>query len=390
MSLLTFQDALDQLQLYVAGTQMTRAKGDMRHAIHAALQAVYQERSWTYYQSAWSFSSRAGMTTGTVGYSHAGLVLTITGNTWPTWADRGTVLANDLYGDIDRATTYSAYVDPNFNFGQTISDGTTYTLFQDKFTLPELFQNLGVAVTASDGTLLRYITPEEYVYRRSFGQEIGYPTEYTILNDPDVIGRYAMALYPSPDEIRTYYVKFMRAYRELKLTGDDTSSQQGTVTIGNGSKYVTGTSTAFNSVAHKNAILRVGDTLNVPTGIRGLHPWIEQFQIAHVAASSGSEALILRSTAGQAFTTAKYVITDPVDIPAELEQAFLKRCRVELCECRPETKKSEEWGRAMKAYEDALHLATRHDSKDDTPKVFGGFTGTPYGIPERPLEAEDD
>lgn len=388
MSILTFQDALDQLQLYVAGTGMTRAKGDMRHSIHAAQQAVYQERNWTYYRSAWSFSTRPSMTTGTVGYSHAGLTLTITGNTWPSWADRGTVLANSLYADIDRATTYSAYVDPNFNFGQTIADGTSFTLFQDKVTLPELFQNMGVTVSGGDGMLLTYMSPEEYVYQRSFGQELGLPTRYTIMNDPDVIGRYALALYPSPDETRTYYVKYQRAYRELKLTGDETTSQQGTVTIASGSRNVTGTGTAFNSNSHKNAILRVGDTTNVPTGIRYLHPWIEQFQIAHVAASSGAAAMILRSAAGQTFTTAKYIITDPIDIPPELEQAFLKRCRVELCECRPETKKSDEWGRAMKAYEDALELATPHDSKDNAPKAIGMNFGV-YGIPERPLGDED-
>lgn len=389
MSLLTFQDALDSLQQYTAGTGMTRAKGDMRHAIHAAIQAVYQERSWTYYQSAYSFGTRAGMTTGTVGYSHAGLVLTIAGNTWPSWADRGTVLANGLYGDIDRATDYSAYVDPNFNFGQTIADGTTYTLFQDRFTLPELFQNIGVTVTASDGTLLRYMTPEEYVYRRSYGQEIGYPTCYTVINDTDVIGRYAIALYPSPDEVRTYYLKYMRAYRELKVTGDESANQQGTVTISSGSKYVTGTGTAFNSNTHKNAILRVGDTVNVPTGIRGQYPWIEQFQIAHVAAASGASALVLRSTAGQAFSAAKYVITDPVDIPPELEQVFLKRCRLELALCRPDTKKGQDVALAQAAYEEALSGAVRHDSKDDTPKVFGGYIPSPYGIPDRPLEAED-
>lgn len=390
MSLLTFQDALDLLQIYTAGTAMSRAKQDMKHAIHAAQQAVYQEREWTYYESAWSFATRASLTTGTLGYSHASLTATITGTKLPSWADHGTIIANSLFGDIDRATTYSAYMDPNFNFGQTIDDGETFTLFQDKYTLPELFQNIGLTVTAADGYLLQYITPEDYVYRRSYGQDIGYPTEFTIVNDPNVIGRYAIALYPSPNELKTYYVKFRRAYRELKLTGDESTSRQGTVTIASGSKYVTGTSTAFNNNTHKNSILRVGDATNVPTGIRGQHPWIEQFQIANVAASSGSEAIVLRSSAGQAFTTAKYVITDPIDIPPELEQVFLKRCRVELCECRPETKKSEEWGRAMKAYEDALRAATNHDSKDDTPKIFGGGLRVPYGIPERPLNAEDD
>ena len=390
MSLLTFQDALDQLQLYVAGTGMARAKGDMRIAVHGALQSLYQERRWTYYGASWSFSTRASMTTGTVGYSHAGLVLEITGNTWPAWADRGTVLAENLYADIDRATTYNAYVDPNFNFGQTLAAGSSFQLFQDKITLPELFQNMGVTVSAGDGVLLGYMSPEEYVYQRSYGQEIGLPTRFTILSDPDVIGRYAIALYPSPNEVRTYHVKYQRAYRELKLTGDEASSQQGTVTIASGSRNVTGTGTAFNLNAHKNTILRVGDTQYVPTGIRREHPWIEQFQVAHVAASSGADAMVLRSSAGQTFTNAKYVLTDPIDIPGELEQAFLKLCRVELCECRPETKRSDEYARAMMAYQKALEGATAHDNKDDSIKVFGGYFPGGYGIAERPLGPEDD
>lgn len=384
MSLLTFQDALERLQQFTAGTSMSRALGDMKLAVESALHHVYAERSWTYFESSFSFSSRATMTTGTVAYSHGGLLLAITGNTWPAWADRGTVVANQLYGDIDRATTYNAYVDPNYNFGQNIDAGSTFTLFQDKFTLPDLFQNVSLTVSGGDGINLPYMSPDEYMYLRSWGQEAGLPTRFTILSDPDIIGRYAIALYPSPDQVTTYYVKYRRAYREIRLSGDEASSKAGTVAIAAGGKIVTGTGTAFNDANHKNAILRVGDATNYPTGIRGASPWIEQFQLSHVA-NTGSATL--RTPATRAFSGAKYVITDPIDLPPELKDAFLKRCRLELVLARPDTKK-QDYSLVQKAYDDAIEAAAALDNKNGAPIAIGYQPGVYF--PDRPIGEEQD
>lgn len=388
MSLITYQDALNMLMSFTGGTSYARANADIKQAVRSALAHLYRERSWTYYAQTYSFPTVESMTSGSIAYTHAGgRVVTLTGNVFPSWSERGSILSEGLFGDIDRWTTTSAVMDENVNFGQAIASGSTFELFQDHFLLPENFQNVNLSLRGSDGVILRYIPPEEFVYLKTFSQTTGDPSAYTIMSDTEQLGRYAIYLYPAPSSVTTYYLKYQRSYRELKLTGDETASSQGTVTLASGSKFVTGTSTAFASALHKGSVLRVSTTTTAPTAITGTNPFADQWQIANVAAASGSEALLLRGNAGQTYTAVAYVITDPIDIPPDLEDAFLKRCRLELCLSRSDTKK-QDIASAQMAYEEAYKNAAAADSKSRERRVTGG-SWRPAGLQDLALLDED-
>lgn len=372
MPILTFQDALKLMQDYTGGTSFSRNLADIKQAIRMALSGLYRDHVWTYYRTMWSFGTVDSFSTGTMAYSHAGgYTVTISGGNIADRfrsSQRGAILASSIVGEVDRFTTTTAIMDETLNWGQAVAASTTYTLFQDHFPLPKGFRNLNVTVRADNGNMLKYLAPEQFVYRRSFTAQTGEPTTYTIMADPKVIGQYAIYLYPAPSSLAMYRVQYTRAYDEPKITGDETASSAGTVTISAGSRYGTGSGTSFSNGSHKGAVIRFGDTSNVPTDWNGNYPFVEEAVIANCSSTTAFE---LRTVTTNAFSAVKYQLADPIDISPDMYDAFIKRCRLEVAQLRPDTK-SKELPMAIAAYEEALQIARGGDTKEHSVRVTGG------------------
>ncbi len=373
MSILTFQDALDLMQAYVGGTTFSRTAADVKQAIRMALSGLYDERAWTYYRTTWQFNTPDAFSSATIAYSHSGgyVVSLDSGNFADRFRNvqRGAILADSLVADVDRFTTNTAIMDANLNWGVALATGTSYELFQDNYALPEGFRNVNVTVRGDNGDVLRYVPPEEFLYLRSVSGNTGDPLVYTFMADPKIPGRYALYLYPGPSSRTAYRVQYTRAYREPRVTGDETAATAGTVTVSAGSRYVTGASSSFSSTLHEGAVLRFGTASAAPTGLNGSNPFTEEHAIANVSSTTAME---LRTTAVSAQSAVKYVISDPIDIPPDLKDAFIKRCRLEVAQLRPDTKKNEV-PLAMAAYEESLRKAKAADGKEHSIRVTGGL-----------------
>lgn len=387
MALTTYQDALEELVAFAGGTSFTRNQEDCQQAVADALTHVYQERRWTYYRSTWGFTTNAEQTGDIKYYTHdGGRILALSGSTFPSWANAGSVVLDSVIGDIDRVrATTQAVMDADLNFGQAVAAATSYILFRDHFTLPEGFQNVDVTVESATGTILRYLSPADFLRVKTRNASTGEPTAFTILSDPDHTGRYSLFLYPAPQSALTYRMHFHRAFRPLRLTGAETASTTGTVSISSGDDDVTGVSTSFSSSVHPGAVMRLSSSTTAPTRLVGSNPYTEQHVIESV---SSTTACRLRTTTAQAFSGVAMVISDPIDIPLGLQKAFRLRCRLELCNARPDTK-AKDAGHMQGAYEEAIEAAKSDDGKNDSPRVTGG-SPTRWDLGDNPAGEDDE
>ncbi len=67
--------------------------------------------------------------------------------------------------------------------------------------------------------------------------------------------------------------------------------------------------------------MRFGDTTNIPDGLGGLNPYVEQKKIISF---TNATTLVLDSAVDNAYTGVKYCISDPCDIPVSMIDALYR------------------------------------------------------------------
>lgn len=340
MPIITYEDAARRLQQFLGGTDLVRGNEDVKLAVSMAYEGLTSEHDWRYYHTEWGFNTVASVDT-TVTYTHSTLKAVLA-TAVSSWAVYGKLNVGNIIGEVDTLNTASnpatLVMSANINFNANVAAGTSATLFQSHFTLPELFRSIDQPLT-SDGTAfpLHYITPAEYVRLLNTGSPTGEAGYYTIMQDPENIGRMALFLYPGPSTVKSYRLPYIRAPRPLWFSGSESASSTGTVTVSSGGVSVTGTSTTFDE-RMEGSVIRLGNsTTHQPTDQHGPYPYINQRVIRTWSAASGAGALTLDAATTQAFSGVRFRISDPIDIDPCMIPAFYSRCRLELANLRPET-----------------------------------------------------
>ena len=356
--LFTFQDAAEHLWDTFNPAVKPPTGRELRMAKRAVIDAYRKlpmDAHWLYYQRRMIVTTEAEYAAGTVVYDHTGgsyeRMVTLTGGTWPTNAARGVLYFNGANYPIEsRKSNTVVTLGTNMNPGADVSS-TTYTWYRESYPLPVNFRKLYSLMDTTDGSFLYPLEntdPSDALMRSRIlrGGSTNRPQWYAVRNDGDYIGSMSILFGPAPSSARTYDMIYEIAPRELRTY----KSAAGTVSVTAGSTTVTGASTAFSSF-HVGSIIRfTTSTSDEPTpmmgGIDGTdNPFIAQRMITAVS-SATSLTIDAAVSATTAISSAKYTISDPVDLEVHaMLPYFLRLAEYEyaVLNKREDWKKREAW-----------------------------------------------
>lgn len=310
--MLTYSDMIEHAVDYLGGGANDRMQSPIRRAVINAYQRLTSNaKGWDYYIVDGRVNLNGLYSTGTITYTASTRTFVIAGGSWPSWAIYGQIRVANVVYDVESVSGTSLIVTSGNSPVSNIAAGTAFKLFQSQYTVPSDFQDIYI-VTSSSFPYQSYITPEEWFTIQRIFAFSGTPRYWTIAGSTNPkYGRKSLLVDPAPSTDAPHVFLYRRMARELRYSGSETASNQGTVTLTVGSATITGVGTAFNA-RMVGSVIRVSDsTTDIPGGLGSLNPYTEEFVIK---AFSDSTHVVATAAAVSAYTAVKYRISDPIDI----------------------------------------------------------------------------
>ena len=322
-TLWTYQDVIDHLSDWQGGIADAKLLRNIKRAILTAYRDITNARLWSYYNQRGRVTTVADYDTGTIAYTHSTRAVTLTTGTWPSWAARGVLLIDDVeYQVYSRDSSSQITLSVNSNPGENVASGTSYSIYQDTYTLPVDFTEAGEFKDIENSRVLDMVTPDEWLGLHNNGTTPSQPYAATIVQDPDYQGVMALRIFPPSDAVYRYDYMYRRMPRQL-LT-----PQYNTGTVTTSTTTVTGTSTSFTSNMLGSVIRFSSSTSTAPTGIPGANPFTAE---RIITAFGSTTSLTIDSALSAELTGVKYEISDPIDLEqGAMYSFFLRKCEYEL------------------------------------------------------------
>ncbi len=383
----TYADVVDGLAEFVGAHSQSANQSQLRKSIQSAYLEITQVFDWSFLNVNGRIHLKAAENTGTCVYDHTGgsseRLLTLTDATWPDWVIDASIQFGGVVSDIEsELTTTTATLDAMMNPGKDVESGS-FTLYPRWYRLPADFVSFTTPMEDTPWRLGTYITPTEMAQRDRYNPQTGDICYYTIGPVPDLLGAMGLFVYPASNADETFDFVYKRRPRQLRYAGTDANDYGGT--IGGTAAAITGTDTAFES-SMGGSILRIGGASYRPTGVEGLHPWVEQRSIKSV---SSTTELTLDATAtaySGTWSGKKYTITDPIDLDVVVYDAFLRLCEKKAAEALDLKSVSQ----ITRVAANAMALAKGGDARVKQRRVAGGGTaaGTRWAHTDRSTRVE--
>ncbi len=360
-AVVTFADSLDHLADVMGGSSLDTGQRLVRGAVISAYQRLTGERSWQYLYTPGRVTFVAPYSTGTVVYDHTGgtyeRMLTFSdamSSTIQGWAKFGRIrIAGYVYEVEDIKSSTVVTLMERLNPGADLA-AVAFDLYRNVYQLPADFRRLRPPTTKGIWWSY-YVSPSEWQSLEwHVNATSAYPFRWTVMNDPDRAAGWSLCIDPRATAVDFFDFTYVRWPRTLKRSGKETGSSVGTVAVSLNGTAVTGSSTTF-SADMVGSYIRFGDTSNVPDGLGGLNPYIEQKKIKSYTSAT---SITLDSAVEQAYLGAKYCVSDPVDIPISMQEAFNRCCEWQLAI----TSGMKDVGGKATLYNDALRLAFEQDA----------------------------
>lgn len=366
----TFHDLMCHALDYAGSSSASDVARDARRSALNGYQTFSNSARWTYYQQRGRLTTAPYYATGTIAYVHTGGAtcerqVTLTGGTWPLWAAFGVLVINNTpYSITSYKSTTVVQLSATSNPGADVAAGTAYTIYRDTYPLPSDFLAMDELINVGRVNALRYSKPNVWLSLQRIYHGPAVPYTYCITSDPHYFGSMALRLFPAPDQAYTLDFMYQRKPRSILIDEYTT----GTATVNNGAVAVTGIGTVWSS-KHIGSVLRLSaDTINLPDGRSGAHPFDVERTILDV---TGPTALTIDAAVTSAYAAVKYRISDPVDIEegamsVGLEREVEKQMRI----ARRITAMPEE----QEAYRMAMLAAREADSRSFATRVAGAHS----------------
>lgn len=324
--MLTYQDIVEHLITSTSGGPQDAEQKDIRSAIQRAYNEVVWMRDWQYYHTTGRIIFSDSWQ-GTVTYTPATRTVTkSSGDAFPSDATRHCMRINNVVAKVATRTSDSVLVlDSTLYFPDTYTSAVSASLYRSVYPLPSDFRNLDAPIDEARWAGFRYVS-QDTAMKMERAQDIqGPPSYWTVVKDPDGYG-YAVKVLGYPVDVETLDFTYRRTPRTLRLSGHESSSRAGTVSVAG--TTVTGSGTSFSS-AMVGSYIRFGTASAHPDTLGSMNPWQAEAKIAAVA-SATSMTIDTSST----YSGVKYVITDPVDAPDGMSNCILSAAEYWLARMR--------------------------------------------------------
>jgi len=335
---LTYSDLLDYITSLNDGGARSKDLRVYKESILGSYRDLSMTAEWDYYLGEGRIDLVANYNTGTVAYDHTGGAnerqLTLTGGTWPTWIKFGRVRFNEtVYKVESRVSSTIITLDSVFNPGEDVASSTTYESYRSVYSLPsDMWRLYDVAVEKSYWVTY-YISPTEWLQRERFVQSFGQTWAWTIMRDPDNDNLWALWVDPSPETAEPLGFIYRRRPRTLRWAGVETEARTYTASGSSGASTLT-TSTGLPSSMVGSVIRLSSDTTTHPTGLAGDNPYNEQHKITAISGTT----VTIDGTLGQAYTSTKIVVSDPVDMTETMIEALKAQVEYRLARMSNDTR----------------------------------------------------
>jgi len=316
----TFQDLVDQLTDLVQFQPGTRGSRHARRAVQEAYAEITRIGNFSRYDKQAQFVVPDEYITGTVAYSNATQLVTLSGGTWPTDVEyKRLVISTIAHRVLERQSDTVIKLGPADNPGADVTAGTSFRLITDTFRLPEDFRIALQVVDAGSQQLLSLSQDQSRSqYRFLAGEALASTPDQAVISS-SMGQRAVMTIVPPPAAGTVLAMLYKGNARPLNIECFDI----GTVTLVSGSTIAT-----FNNLTDSGAILPAdcaGATIRVaagqrsPTNIVGREVGGKDVNIPIAFETTIAERLTdatarLDDPPGANFTACGYVISDPLDI----------------------------------------------------------------------------
>jgi len=321
--LVTMDDLVSHCLDYVGASVDERNVRNARRAVQSAFREVVSSREWAYYNQIGYITTVASYSTGTIAYDHTGGAnerqVTLTTGTWPDWAASGTILISNIPYEVSTRVSGSIItLTAANNPGADVASGTTYTLYQDTYSLPGNFRHCDEMINFSNLAHVRYVDPAQWLEMHRVLRATGLPRVWTVQPSHKYQGILAAKFFPPPDAIYRFDFMYQKRPRNLNVSLYDL----GTVSTTDGSTTISGDGSYWTS-AMVGAVIRISSSTTDPvTGVEGENPYVIERVITDVASTT---SLTVDADPDQTLSDVTYSISDPVDIEAGAMLTYLLR-----------------------------------------------------------------
>ena len=368
----TVIDMVSHLRDFLGTNVNNEAQRVILRAIQAALRELANVRPWQYLYKRHRLQTNAPYSTGTVAFDVTGgsveRELLLTSGTWPTWAGDGTVaISNVTYEVFRKVSSTVLQFDSNITSALDIAAGTSYTLYQDTYTMPADFVASDRAYAEVSWGGMEYVQPNQWLQvTRYYRSSSDTPRYYTFMSSPRESGRFCIRIFPYPDSARTIDAIYHRRPRQILMDQYST----GTASSSAATTTITGSGTAWTSAMEGSVIRLSSSAATAPTDIAGSNPYVVERTIKLV---SSTTQLTVEESIDTTYSAVKYQISDPIDIDdGAMLEAYYRCCEKHVSIMRRLGDADE----AARRYAEALIRAEEADSRSFAGRIAGqGYLG---------------
>lgn len=332
-NLRTYRDAIDHLVVYADALGQESEQDRARQAVQAAYLDLALEDEWKYLTKHDRLNVSAKYSTGTVTYTASTRTLVFSDGSVPTWARYGRILIGsdtNVYRIAERSDASTCTLETNFAPVDDASE-QTFTLYRAVYPLPGDFYRLE-EVHDEPTWRTSYVEPSEWVRLERNLPRVGSPFRWTLIGGDDTFGSMALGFYGRIESAQTFDFIYSRTPRRMKYDGYKYySSEDGSAAINSYTRN--DTSVVFDEVSLErdvvNCVLRtaMSSASKPPGGIGSYERYAEQ-KIITVRDSTSTV------TVGSAFefskSSAHFTISDPLDLPSYMLEAFWRGCEYQM------------------------------------------------------------
>ena len=314
---LTYQDAVDHTFRYLGGGPSDVVLADIRLAVDSAYRELYGAHNWTYYYKHGRINTVSPYTTGTIDCVASTRTVTLSGGTWPSWAEAAYIrVGTSIHRVLSVTDPATLVLDPTLCPVADIVAGTPYTIYKDSYILPDDFLATDQGSYENSFGGLTYTHPREWLFTQRYIYQSGMPQAFTITGEERYPGKLLLRIFPIPTDAKTIDFIYKRAPRSLKYS----SVTSGTVSLSGDA--LTFSASVLNADM-VGSVIRISSNTKTPTAGVGLNPPAFEAKIRSVASSTTAT---LDTSSGTAYSGAAYIISDPIDIEQQSMSTALLRC----------------------------------------------------------------
>lgn len=321
MAYLTYFDLVESLIVSSYGGPQDAEQRDIRTAVQRAYSEITTINEWSHYYSHGRVITQPQYQTGTVAFDSSTNQLTLTGGTWPTWAEKGSIAIGRLIAKVaTRVSNTVLTLDSTLTFPSNYSAGQAYVLYQTDYELPADFRNMDEPSNEFNWWSGLYLKPDEAMKLERVGNRSGRPWHWTVLKNPNGSG-YILKLVGYPTSQETLDFTYRRYPRQMRYSGHEPMCRFADA------DYAATTSVLLSdgAVMFEGCIIRAGTATAFPGDLASMSPYTFEAVLGAPATPPGYTEYSLTppySYAGNDQGVYKSLVTDPVDVARHMQTAL--------------------------------------------------------------------